>query len=50
MPIYGIGKLHFWRMELHIDIFVETLLIKFVPSKHTNSVLDTLIPHSDNNF
>ena len=48
MLIYGIGNLHISRMELHINIFVEPLffspLIAFVPSKHTNRVLDMSIP------
>ena len=51
MPIYGIGNLDISRMELHINIFVEPVfspLIAFVPSKHTNCVLDMLIPCSDN--
>ena len=38
-------------MKFHIDIFVEPLvfspLITFVPSKHTNRVLDMSIPPSD---
>ena len=47
MSIYGIGHLHISRMELHINIFVEPL-ITFVPSKHTNRVLDMSVPRSDN--
>ena len=34
-------------MELHINIFVEPL-IAFVPSKHTDCVLDMSVPRSDN--
>ena len=34
-------------MELHINIFVERL-IAFVPSKHTDRVLDMSVPRSDN--
>ena len=47
MSIYGIGNLHISRMELHINIFVEPL-IAFVPSKHTDRVLDMSVPRSDN--